>query len=282
VASGVSTGTMFREVFRPMFLLWAFCMVLTAASELGPQQWQESVMRSATDGKVSGTLVLVYTSAMMFVLRHFAGPIAHKFSPTGMLMISAVLACVGLYLLSFANNAATAFGYATVYGLGIAYFWPTMLGVTAERFPKGGAFLLGLMGCVGNIAIAVVLPVIGYLYDESAVAEVKKLAPEYASVVVPSEPSWPLKLIGVTETQQIDGAAVAKLDDTGKKAILEAQAKGAASPFRTVAILPGILVVIFGAIALRDKLGGGYKPELLLSREEENELFAGGAQGPVE
>lgn len=282
VASGVSTGTMFREVFRPMFLLWAFCMVLTAASELGPQQWQESVMRSATDGKVSGTLVLVYTSAMMFVLRHFAGPIAHKFSPTGMLTISAILACVGLYLLSFANNAATAFGYATVYGLGIAYFWPTMLGVTAERFPKGGAFLLGLMGCVGNIAIAVVLPVIGYLYDVSAAAEVKKLAPEYASVVVDGEPSWPLKLVGITKTQQIDGAAVGKLDDGGKKAILEAQAKGAASPFRTVAILPGILVVIFGAIALRDYLAGGYKPELLISREEENELFAGGVQGPVE
>lgn len=278
VSSGVSTGTMFREVLRPMFLLWAFCMVLTAASELGPQQWQESVMRSTTDGKVSGTLILVYTSAMMFVLRHFAGPIAHKLSPVGMLTGSAVLAGLGLYLLSFANNATTAFGYATIYGLGIAYFWPTMLGVTAERFPKGGALLLGLMGSVGNVAIAVVLPIMGYLYDESAV---KQVPAEYASVIKTEETAWPLKLVGIQETKKIDGGAVAELSEAGKKAILEAQAKGAAIPFRRVSILPAILVVIFGGIALRDWLRGGYKPEILISREEENELFAGGAQGPM-
>src|SRR5262249_5765412 len=77
--SGVSNQEMFKEALRPMFLLWAFCMLLTAATELGPQKWQESVMRSTAN--ISGTLILVYTSGMMFVLRHFAGPIAHKLSP---------------------------------------------------------------------------------------------------------------------------------------------------------------------------------------------------------
>jgi MFS family permease len=270
---------MFKEVFRPLFLIWAFCMVLTAASELGPQQWQESVIRAKTDGRVSGTLILVYTSSMMFVLRHFAGPIAHRLSPTGMLTGSAIFAGIGLYLLSFANNGATAFGYATIYGLGIAYFWPTMLGVTAERFPKGGAFLLGLMGCVGNVAIAVVLPVMGYLYDKSTVEHVPSA---YSSVVVTGEASWPLRLVGISETKTIDSAAVAALPEEGKQAILQAQAEGAAAPFRRVSILPAILVVIFGAITIWDWRRGGYKPEILISRKEENELFAGGAQGPVE
>lgn len=279
VASGVSSGTMFKQVLRPLFLLWAFCMVLTAASELGPQQWQESVIRAKTEGKVSGTLILVYTSSMMFVLRHFAGPIAHKLSPTGMLTGSAALAGIGLYLLSFANNGATAFGYATIYGLGIAYFWPTMLGVTAERFPKGGAFLLGLMGCVGNAAIAIVLPIMGYLYDKSTVEHVP---PEYASVVATGQASWPLRLVGISETKSIDPSAVKSLPDQGKKAILNAQAEGAAAPFRRVSILPVILVVIFGSIALRDWMSGGYKPEILISREEQDELLSGGAQGPVE
>lgn len=296
VASGVSSGAMFREVFRPLFLLWAFCMVLTAASELGPQQWQNSVMMATTDGKVSGTLILVYTSAMMFVLRHFAGPIAHRLSPTGMLTGSAVLAGIGLYLLSFANNGATAFGYATIYGLGIAYFWPTMLGVTAERFPKGGAFLLGLMGCVGNVAIAVVLPVMGYLYDTNTV---KHVPSEYVKTV---PASWPLRIVGIRETQVIDTAITdatpaekSAIDAGGsakeeaekaiadrKTIVLQAQGKGAAIPFRRVAILPAILVLIFGAITIYDWMRGGYKPEILISREEENELMSGGAQGPVE
>ena len=136
VASGVSTGEMFAQIFRPMFLLWAFCMLLTASTELGPQSWQNSVL-PLTAG-VNGTLIVVYTSSLMFVMRHFAGPIAHRLSPVGMLTGSAILSAIGLYLLSFATTPITAIGAATVYGLGIIYFWPTMLGVTAERFPRGG------------------------------------------------------------------------------------------------------------------------------------------------
>ncbi|MBX7166755.1 MAG: MFS transporter [Pirellulales bacterium] len=174
VQSGVSLGQMFMEIFRPLFLIWAFCMLLTAATELGPQQWQESVMTSVTGGNVSGTLILVYTSTLMFILRHFAGPIAHRISPIGLLLVSSVLAGTGLYLLSFANSTATAFGYATLFGLGIAYFWPTMLGVTAERFPRGGALALALMGCVGNLSISQILPQMGRFVDHYAVAELDK------------------------------------------------------------------------------------------------------------
>ncbi|MGL5094186.1 MAG: MFS transporter, partial [Planctomycetia bacterium] len=86
VASGVSGKEMFGDILRPLFIFWAFCMILTAATELGPQKWQESVMTRATDGQVSGTLILVYTSGIMFVLRHFAGPLAHALSPVGMVL----------------------------------------------------------------------------------------------------------------------------------------------------------------------------------------------------
>lgn len=163
VASGVSTADMFKECLRPLFLVWAFCMLLTAATELGPQKWQESVIPNIAG--VSGTLVLVYTSGMMFLLRHFAGPLAHAISPVGMMCASAILSAVGLFLLSTATNVATVFGYATIFGLGIAYFWPTMLGFTAERFPKGGALALALMGSAGNLSISQVLPVMGKVVD---------------------------------------------------------------------------------------------------------------------
>lgn len=280
VASGVTTGEMFGQALRPMFLLWAFCMLLTSATELGPQQWQESVITRTTEGKVSGTMVLVYTSSMMFVLRHFAGPLAHALSPVGMLTVSSLLSGIGLYLLSTANSAATVFGYATIFGLGIAYFWPTMLGVTAERFPKGGALLLGLMGSVGNLAIAAALPAMGYIYDQQSVAHVPS---QLREVAVTSEPAnWALQLAGITNADKINVEEVKTLPEADQKLVAEAEAQGAAMAFRRVSFLPIILVVIFGSIALSDKLRGGYKPEILLSREEENELFSGGAQGPVE
>ena len=44
VASGVSTGEMMSQALRPMFLLWAFCMLLTAATELAPQGMQSLVL----------------------------------------------------------------------------------------------------------------------------------------------------------------------------------------------------------------------------------------------
>src|SRR4029077_364233 len=81
---------------------------------------------------------------------------------------------VGLYLLSFADSAVTAFGFATIFGLGIAFFWPTMLGVTAERFPKGGALALALMGSIGNLSISQVLPQMGRIVDTYDVEYVEK------------------------------------------------------------------------------------------------------------
>lgn len=283
VASGVSTGDMFKQTLRPLFLIWAFCMLLTAATELGPQQWQESVITRTTDGRVSGTMILVYTSSMMFILRHFAGALVHAFSPVGLLMGSSVLAGIGLYLLSFADSPATAFGYATIFGLGIAYFWPTMLGVTAERFPKGGALLLGLMGSVGNLSIALVLPFMGYMYDKYTVEQVVAKAPEIAQQVVqPETANWALRLAGIPDVQKVKPDAVQAIGPEAIEVVTRAEAHGAAMAFRVVSVLPALLFFIFGAIAIRDRLSGGYRPEIIISPETERELFAGGVQGPVE
>lgn len=280
VASGVSNAEMFKQIGRPLFLIWAFCMVLTAATELGPQQWQESVITRTTEGRVSGTMILVYTSSMMFILRHFAGSLAHAFSPVGLLMGSSVLAGAGLYLLSFADSKETAFGYATIFGLGIAYFWPTMLGVTAERFPRGGALALGLMGSVGNLSIALVLPFMGYMYDrETAAAVPAELAQR---VVSEEEANWAVRLAGIENVKKVNPAEVENLSKEDKKEISRAEAKGAAMAFRYVSALPVLLFLIFGAIFIRDKMIGGYRPELIISPEEERELFAGGVQAPVE
>src|SRR2546428_3712362 len=129
VTAGVSTSEMFGELFRPMFLLWFACMWLTAATELGPDQWVSSVMSQVAH--MQGVLILAYTAGIMFVLRFFAGPLAHRLSPLGLLTLCAILSAVGLFALSHADTPVLAFAAATVFGVGVSYFWPTMLGATS-------------------------------------------------------------------------------------------------------------------------------------------------------
>ncbi|MGE3820683.1 MAG: sugar MFS transporter, partial [Isosphaeraceae bacterium] len=255
VASGVSTKAMMTEAFRPMFLLWAFCMLLTASTELAPQGMQNLVLQKTAG--MNGTIILIYTSTLMFILRHFAGPIAHKFSPVGMLTGSAILSTIGLFLLSFAYDKPTAIGAATIYGLGIVYFWPTMLGVTAERFPRGGAFLLGIMGCVGNLAIGVVSPWMGGVNDNITL---QNIPAELQNRVVVNRAVIDQKVLALSPEEQ--------------RIVAEAQSQGAKMSFRYVSALPLVLVVIFGSIAVSDRARGGYKPEVLTKDEIEEASLA--------
>lgn len=168
VAAGVSTGEMLREMWRPMFLLWFVLMWMTAATELGPDQWMPSVMGQVAG--IQGILFLVYTAGMMFVLRFFGGPLAHRFSPLGLLTICSILSAVGLYALSYATTPLLAFGAATIFGVGKTYFWPTMLGVTSEQFPRGGPVLMAIVGGAGMLSVSFILPLMGKWYDAQGAA----------------------------------------------------------------------------------------------------------------
>lgn len=168
VAAGVSTGDMFKQVLRPLFILLFICMWMTAATELGPDQWVSSLISNLTG--MQGVLILVYTAGIMFVLRSFAGPVAHRVSPLGLLTLSAVLSGLGLLALSNVTTPLMAFAAATVFGIGKTYFWPTMLGVTSELFPKGGPLLMAIMGGAGMLSVAFVLPIMGNWYDHQGAA----------------------------------------------------------------------------------------------------------------
>lgn len=168
VTAGVTNNEMFREALRPMFLLLFACMWITAAAELGPSQWVPSLITNLTG--MQGVLILVYTAGLMFVLRFFGSELAHRVSPIVILVGSSVLTAIGLYTLAGATTATSAFGAATLFGVGVSFFWPTMLSVTSEQFPKGGAFLLAIMGGAGNLAAAFILPIMGTWYDRDGAA----------------------------------------------------------------------------------------------------------------
>lgn len=167
VRAGVSMAEMFRAALAtPLMLLLLACMALTASVELGPNRWLPAILEA---GELPGILVLVYISGLMAVLRYFAGPVVRRLSPTGVLAASSVLSGAGLLWMSAGGSAVTAVAAATVFAVGVCYFWPTMLGVVAERVPKSGALGLGLMGTVGMAVVGLATtPLMGKIADRRA------------------------------------------------------------------------------------------------------------------
>jgi MFS family permease len=172
VTSNVSTSQMWKETTRPLFWILFVCMWMTAAVEIGPDQWFPRVMGAIvpqlSPEAGSGVLFLVYTAGLMFALRMWGSGVSHK-SPLGTLIVSSVLAGIGLYWLGTLDDqssAAAALAAATLFGVGKTFLWPTMLGVTAEQFPRGGALLLSLMGGAGMLSVGLVLPIMGQRMDQ--------------------------------------------------------------------------------------------------------------------
>ncbi|MBV8846258.1 MAG: MFS transporter [Bryobacterales bacterium] len=228
-AAGISAGQMFRELLNPLFLVLFCSMFLTAASELAPGQWVDLALSRVVH--MPGILLLVYVSGLMFLMRHFAGPLVHKLSPIGVLWLSCLMAALGLFALSLANSPVTALFAATVWGTGVCYMWPTMLATASERFPRGGALLMGLMGTAGTLSIQFVLPLMGAIFDRKKI----ELAGGDAAFKA---------LVAGPELDRVLGGA-------------------AQASFRAVAILPAILLIVFAAIWRYDRSRGGYRPQKL-------------------
>ncbi|MEM7099685.1 MAG: MFS transporter [Pseudomonadota bacterium] len=221
VAAGVSYGGMLNELVRkPLFWVFWACMFLTAAAELAPGQWVNLSLSNVVG--MQGILLLVYVSVLMFVMRHFAGPIVERISSVGLMFVSCLAAGIGLYLLSLADTPLLAFAAATIWGIGVCYLWPTMLAITAERFPLGGALALGLMGFAAGLSMQFVLPRIGAIFDQAKI--------EAAG--------------GVDQLATLTGPA---LDEVVRYASV--------TSFQSIAIVPLLLLPVFGVIWLFDRKG---------------------------
>ena len=168
VQLGISTAGMWKAIATPLFIFMGFCMLLTASTEIGTNQRITTLLEETG---VSAILVLAFINGIMAIGRGFAGPVVKKLDTSGMLLLSAIFAMLGLIWLSFSSGATT-FMAAAVFAVGICYFWPTMLGFVSERIPESGALGLSLIGGIGNFAASLVLPIIGIFMDtESTGAE---------------------------------------------------------------------------------------------------------------
>ena len=151
----------FKAIFTPLFLFIFACMALTAISEFGPQQWVGLVLSKSG---AQPMLILALVTGLMAIARYFGGEAVQQFNTTGVLLGSAVLATIGVFLFS-TQTGAMAYVAAVVYALGIAYFWPNMLGFIAEYVPKSGALGLSVVGAIGMFSSFIFQPIIGGWID---------------------------------------------------------------------------------------------------------------------
>jgi MFS family permease len=162
VASSVKIGENIKSMLTPLYLFIFFCMALTAISEFGPQQWVGLIL--AKSG-AQPMLILALVTGLMAVARYFGGEVVHQLDQTGVLLGSAVLATIGVYLFS-TQTGTMAYVAAVIYALGIAYFWPNMIGFVAAKMPKSGALGMSIVGAVGMFSTSIFQPVIGRWIDE--------------------------------------------------------------------------------------------------------------------
>jgi len=158
-----STGNNIKALFSPLFLFMAFCMTLTATSELGTQQWIERILGASG---ASPMLMMAMITGVMAVGRYFAGPIINKFNPAGVLLYSAIVTTLGIYFMSMATGNMV-YVSALLFALGVTYFWPTMIGFVAENIPESGALGMSMLGGAGMFAVSMWNPVIGGWIDQA-------------------------------------------------------------------------------------------------------------------
>ena len=162
--AGLPVGEMFRYTLtHPLFLLMLAMMAITTSIELGPMRWVPAVLEAVG---MHGILVLVWISGWMVVLRLLAGHFVERLAPTGMLLMAAILTGTGLFLLSFVTGLWSAIAVATLFAWGVAFFFPTMVGLVSERMPRTGSLGIVLMGGIGlGMAGGVGVPAMGRITD---------------------------------------------------------------------------------------------------------------------
>ncbi|QOV92381.1 MFS transporter [Humisphaera borealis] len=277
-----------KSLGRGFMFVMIIIMMPLATTEIGTDGWITGIMEGALHGYHPGW-VLVFTSAIMMVLRFFAGPIIHSLSPLGLLALSAVLGIVGLASLSVAGSVVAIFAAAALYAVGKTFLWPTMLGVVSDQTPRGGALTLNALGGIGMLAVGVLgFPYIGTLKEAKKIDAVAAtpaalsvpglvnngtlsdsvLGKDHAIQIIPYSVVDDKKLTAATATLSAENQAQIKAaaDASAQKALLN------------MAVFPGFMLLCYLLLLAYFKSKGGYKAVQLTA----DETIAAGAKGPSE
>ena len=216
VVSGFSYNDMLKACVSPLFIFMALSMILTAGTELGTNQWIAALLANVSSNPI---LLLVWISGIMALARQFGGSLIHNMKSTVVLLTSSILAFIGCILMGYTSGAMV-FASAGIFALGVAFFWPSMLGFVSENIPQSGALGLAIMGGIGFLGGAIAQPVLGAIFD-----------------------SQTLRAIPAGQTVEALKSAVAG----SKEAVIwaSAQLTGGEHTLRFVAFVPAVLIIAF-------------------------------------
>jgi fucose permease len=221
VVSGVSYSDMWKACLNPLFLFMAFCMILTAGTELGTNQWIAALLSNVSDNPI---LLLVWISGIMALARQFGGSLIHNMKSTVVLLTSAILAFAGCILMGYTSGPMV-FAAAGIFALGVAFFWPSMLGFVSENIPRTGALGLAIMGGIGFLGGAIAQPLLGKIFDAQTIA-------------------------AVPAGQTIEALKAAAAGTQEAAALATAQLTGGAHTLQFVAFVPAVLIAFFTILHL--------------------------------
>jgi MFS transporter, DHA2 family, metal-tetracycline-proton antiporter len=252
-AAGIYTGSLGN---------WLFLIVLIiigplATTELGTDGWMPELLKlnGPADSPNFAAWVFVYVSAIMTILRFYAGPIVHRFSPIGLLVLGSGVAIVGLMLLSKSVGWAIV-AASTIYAFGKTFLWSTTLGLTSEQFPKGGALTLNGVSAVGVLFLGVLgSPFIGYQQDKDMH---ERLTQDHGALL--AKVSGPAKPSIFGETPSLDQEKIKALNAADTQELTAVQADSKRGAFTNIAVLPGFMLICYIGMWLYFRSKGGYKP----------------------
>jgi hypothetical protein len=291
-AAGVTFGTMLLQFASPILLLLLLLQAMVGYVELGTDSWITNITKNVI--QENAFLLFVYVSFLMFVLRFFAGPIVEKTNPVGLLFVTAILGAIGLTYLGYAATGLAITAAATIYGVGKTFFWPTMLGVVGERFPKGGALTMGTIGGVGMLSAGLLGgPGIGYKQDYFASQKLQEVSPSTYARYAAKDKSQFLFFPTITG---LDGHKVGELLDQADEhpkdltpeqtadlgPIRQATIYGGRMALRWTAVVPLMMAVGYLILLVYFRLKGGYRVEVLHGRPLDGEKYTGGVEAPIE
>ena len=257
--SVIAYGLYCRALGHPILIILCLIMMPVATTELG------------TDGAITGLMaepmmqagynaawVLVYTSALMMVLRFFAGPLVLILTPLGLLAICSALAIVGLSLLSFASGLMFVFAAATVYGVAKTYFWPTMIALASEQSPKGGALTINAIAGIGMLTAGIIGgPLIGYMQERSAQTAIEASVPGVYDEIA-REDSYVLGSYSA-----VDADKVSQLPPGRQAEVRGVEQSAKQSALAKITVFPATMLLGYLALLVYFRMRGGYKPVAL-------------------
>lgn len=260
---GVLYGLAVRAVGKPLFFFMCLLMIPVATAELGTDQWIKELMTPVLQGmNWDPALGIVFSAGIMLFFRVFAGGILKYISPPALLCVSGVFSAIGLFWLSSATGAAIFIAF-TLYALGQTYYWPCVLGFTAERYPRGGALTLNTVSAIGLLSSGIIGgQLLGVAFDESIHGNVVKDVP---AIEVAAEPKSFLGMEHDALIPEKVNAYIEEITDTAEKTRVEgvyeaARGRAGRDVLKYAVRFPLVLILAFGLIWLWFRSRGGYKP----------------------